>query len=107
VIARSLPLTRNGWGAVSKVVRERSRTSAVARISPSSARAVSRAARLIVSPMTAYARLLLAPTSPAKAGPRLTPARSASGDRASRIVRSARSMRSSSAPVLEGAPAVR
>ena len=64
---------------------ERPRTSAVASSSPGAARAARRAARLVVSPIAVYVRRCAAPTSPAKTGPRLTPARRrsrpASGDR--------------------------
>ena len=89
---------------VSKRVRARSSTSAVVSRPPGSAREVSRAARLIVSPMTLYDRQDSVPMSPQNAGPRLTPARSVNPSYVPRTVRSARSMRSSSAPVDDGAP---
>ena len=52
-----LPFTKNGSrGVTSKVARDRSSTSVVARIWPGAARAITRAARFTASPLTEYVR---------------------------------------------------
>src|SRR5581483_7573768 len=87
--------------------RERCSTSPVTRISPFAARAVSRAARLTASPITAYVRRDGEPIGPASTWPRFTPTEILGPACASTIARTARSIRSSSSPPLAGAPATR
>ena len=71
-----LPLAANGGiGVVSKIVRERLRTISVERIWPASALLMTRAAVLIASPKTRYARRYGGPKSPVKTLPVLTPMR--------------------------------
>ena len=72
-----------------------------------SALLMTRAAVLIASPKTRYARRYGGPKSPVKTLPVLTPTRIGTTPSFSMISRSVRSIRSSSWPVLEGAPAVR
>ena len=94
-------------GVASNVVRERSNTISVERIWPGSALLMTLAAVLMASPKTRYERRYGGPKSPVKTLPVLTPTRIGTTPGASMISRSARSIRSSSWPVLEGAPAVR
>jgi hypothetical protein len=67
---------------------------------------LTRAAVLMASPKTRYERRYQGPKSPVKTRPVLTPMRMSISPGASMISRSARSIRSSSRPVVEGAPAV-
>ena len=67
---------------------------------------MTRAAVLMASPKTRYERLYGGPKSPVKTLPVLTPIRIGTMPGRSMISRNARSIRSSSCPVLDGAPAV-
>ena len=71
-----LPFAANGAiGVASKIVRDRLRTISVDRIWPASALLMTRAAVLIASPKTRYARRYGGPKSPVKTLPVFTPMR--------------------------------
>ena len=86
----AFPFTRKGSSVVvSNVTEERSSTGRVARSSPGAARAITRAARFTVSPITVYVRRNSGPMSPANTSPRLTPTCRGSTGPASTTSRSA------------------
>ena len=101
----AFPFTKKGSSSVrANVVRECDSTSGEATMVPGSARAIRRAARFTVSPMTVYVRRYWGPMSPANTLPRFTPMRTGNGSGVSMMRRSASSMRSSSSPWAFGAP---
>ena len=103
-----LPLALNGsTGVRSKSSRTRRRTAGVASTAPGSAFAITRAARFTASPISDQTRRAGSPMSALNTGPRLTPARTSSGQSRPTTSLSAWSIRSSSSGEATGAPALR
>ena len=93
----ALPFTVNGGSSwVSNRVRDRASAASVARICPSTAFPMTRAARFTASPGTEYDRRYGGPNTPAKTRPAFTPIRKGSVPDRSMMLRTASSIASSS-----------